>query len=110
MTSEGASPFFPLPFVITLTDSLLLTAEQVRALRDAHVRNATTYDSTMRALAAELSELPDPIDLKAVTERIRTARTAAFNTDQHYVALREILTPLQITLLPADFQRRIRGG
>ncbi len=110
MASEGVSPAYPLPFVISLSDSLLLTAEQVRALRDTHARLATAYDSTMRSLSVDLSEMPDPVDLKAVTERIRTARSAAFDTARHYVALREILTPLQITLLPADYQRRIRGG
>lgn len=69
-----------------------------------------SYDSTMRALAAELSTWADPANLKGLTVRIRTVRSAAFSTARYYAIMREILTPLQITLLPADFQWQIRGG
>ncbi len=103
----GASPASPSGWVLANADSLLLSPEQVSVIQGALAQTRIAFDSTYRALAQHLAELPEIFDPEVVTRRILETNRAAFDTSKESATIRATLTPIQIRLLPPSLQRSI---
>jgi hypothetical protein len=106
--SSGASPLTPYGWLLANSDSLLLSAAQVRAIQSSDARFRAAVDSVRTALARELAALPADYDAAAVTKHMLTMnRMISDFPKREGPALREILTPIQLRLMPFIFQQML---
>ena len=105
---SAASPYF---WIMANADSLLLSREQVAELNAGAERRRVAIDSTYEALARELAALPVVYDADAAMKRVQETNRSIFNWPaSEAVFLRRVLTPIQIRLLPAGFERNYLTG
>jgi hypothetical protein len=100
LRSTGVSPASPLYWTINNADSLLLSAEQVGAVNAAAEHERVTIDSIYKSLATDLSNAPSKYDADVVSQRIQAANREIFSSKRAADALRSILTPIQLRLVP----------
>ena len=87
--------------LLSLSDSLLLTPEQIGALRLAQTRYRERISVVWASLAGYLRALPDGFDTRAALARQEVALTEAWETARvHIRGLDSILSPLQLQLAP----------
>ena len=95
--------------LLALSDTLLLTPQQVDSLRTLELAWRRQVDSVMTPLTTELAALPDAYDGAAMLARVRAARGAAWRITHEYVPrMRAVLSPVQYGILPGYF-REIMG-
>jgi len=92
----------PFQSIFALSDSLLLTPDQVRAAMEGQRRFNARKDVTLTALSSWLAELPDSYDPAEALQRQTAAFTEVLNAGREEVqaALRDLLNPLQKRMLP----------
>lgn len=94
----------PYQAIMREADSLLLSRGQVDALQEADARYKTRVDSIWLSVATEFVSLPDRYDVAAAVRRQEEAIAEARELTR--VSLRatlgEILTPIQLRLIPKD--------
>ncbi len=91
----------PYTAIIQEADSLLLSREQVESLRAADVLYRQRVDSLWMQLGRELADLPDNYDAEVATQKTEAATDRAWDTARsEMVTIRQILSPLQLTLAP----------
>ena len=103
----------PIRSVLMERDSLLLTAEQVAALEPLEREFQQYADSLWGALAGEFARYGDRYDSKAALERQEAVIDAAWERARLVsIKLTDILTPVQLKLLPwpAGYLRTAKPG
>ena len=94
----------PQPFaqVLALTDSLLLTTDQVRALLDGQARYVQRADSAVMAFSVWLAALPDRYDAAEALRRQNALVEMVLNIGQDEVqrTMGPTLNAIQVRLLP----------
>lgn len=96
---SGPQPYRDL---MELSDSLELSAEQVRALETADERLRMVTDSVWRGLAEWIATLPLDADERTVLDRQRAASDRVWEIARQSVqqTLRPLLSPRQLQMLP----------
>ncbi|HEY4216184.1 MAG TPA: carboxypeptidase-like regulatory domain-containing protein [Gemmatimonadaceae bacterium] len=100
---SATSPFF---WIISNADSLLLSPQQLSEMQASADRVRAMTDSTYKALAIELANLPAGYNPDTVSERIQTVSSTIFRfPPSESAVISRVLTPIQFRLLPATFAR-----
>ena len=110
--TSGATPISPFYWVLANTDSLLLSRDQVAAVNAGAAQQRAYVDSTYRALAEELARVPNDYDIEPLVKRLQQGENEVFSGSPKRAAdaLRAILTPIQLRLLPPDWVRTFNLG
>ena len=92
----------PYQAILSEADSLLLSREQVEALRQADVGYRQRVDSLWLALATNFAELGEKYDVAAAVKQQEDAIAGARELTRLHMrsTLGEILTPIQLQLMP----------
>jgi hypothetical protein len=91
--------------IIELRDSVLLTTEQITALRAIELEHRKVLDSLWKPVAEQLADLPEPFDERVAYARYRAVQRAQHSIIRRYVVrTREVLTDYQIELLPEELR------
>lgn len=100
----------PFPQVLALTDSLLLTTDQVRALLEGQARYNARADSAVSAFSMWLAGLPDRYDAPAALRQQDELLAVILNIGREEVqrTMPGVLNAVQVRLLPwpADIMLR----
>ncbi len=89
--------------ILAESDSLLLSKEQLQALKDAQTRYRTRMDSLWSDLADYVAALPEHYDGAAALKRQEAATDKGWEiTWKEGAAIKAILNPLQLRMIP-DF-------
>jgi hypothetical protein len=87
--------------IIEESDSLLLSRAQVDSLQAASARYVVKSNALWLALGTSLAVMEDAYDVKAATQMTEDATDAAWElARREVVAIKEILSPLQISMAP----------
>ncbi len=104
----------PFAIVLALTDSLLLTQDQIRTALEGQARYAARVDTAVTALATWLESLPDRYNAADALRHQEDTFTAALNFGREEIqrALTPTLNRIQVNLLPwpADVMFRATGA
>jgi hypothetical protein len=102
----------PYRAIIAESDSLLLTREQVEALQRADASYRQRMDSLWQSLASEFARLGEQFDVSAAVKRQESAIAAAREISRLAVrgALGDILSPVQLRLMPGDVREMYRAS
>ncbi|HEX9482960.1 MAG TPA: hypothetical protein VF929_00205, partial [Gemmatimonadaceae bacterium] len=95
----------PYSLVIREADSLLISREQLEALRAGEARFRVRTDSLWLLLARELAELSDGYDVATATRQTEATTEAVWEVARSEGRrIKDILSPLQYTLAPGMVQ------
>ncbi|MEO6877678.1 MAG: hypothetical protein ABI205_04295 [Gemmatimonadaceae bacterium] len=102
MHALGATPLSLYSWIIANADSLLLTRQQLVAFQTAQMELRLRSDSTDRALANELANLPADYKPDVVIARMSEARGLVFNNSRNgsNALIGRLLTKIQYQLIP----------
>ena len=97
----------PFAMLLALTDSLLLTPDQVRAIYEAQSRYKLDADSVLAPFSRWLAELPDHYNSGLAFRRQNEVIEAVLNLGRARIqeSLAPLLNPIQIKLLPWPVDR-----
>jgi hypothetical protein len=90
--------------ILQQTDSLLLTRDQVEAIRGAQAEYATKITTHWRAWSREMASIPDRFNSSDLVKRQNEVINAGWEIarQEAHKTLPLILTPLQLTMLPGN--------
>jgi hypothetical protein len=110
--TNGPTPVSPFYWVLANTDSLLLSRDQVAAVNAGAEQQRAYVDSIYKALANELARAPSDYDIDALIKRVQAGENSIFSESPKRAgdALRAILTPIQLRLLPPEWVRTFNLG
>lgn len=98
----------PVQSIVRARDTLLLTQEQLMALRTIDRRYQAAIDSAYTPVAEYLALLDDRFRTRDVMPRLRVAQTAVWDArEAAAAAMRALLTPDQIELLATDLRAQL---
>ena len=106
-----ASSVDPFTSVLTLTDSLLLTSDQVRAALAGQSRFNARVDSVLTEFSDWLAGLPDQYDAAAALRRQEEFFTTVLNIgrEEFQTSLQPTLNRMQLRLLPWPADAMVRA-
>jgi hypothetical protein len=108
MASSGVDPF---ALVLSLSDSLLLTGDQIRSVVAGQERYSARADSALTTFSDWMASLPVRYDAANALKRQTEWYEAILNIgrEEAQASIKPVLTPIQLRLLPFPFDVMMRA-